>query len=357
MKRGFGITFVVIALCFCVCSSFTPGANNEHVPHPYSFSYYPPAFGQPNIPADNPMTIEGIWLGRLLFYDSVLSINNKQSCASCHQQSMAFTDGRKLAVGTNGDVNKFNTMSLVNLVFEHDFFWDGRAKTLEEQVPQPITNPTEMGLNEKELVRRLKAHQYYPQLFEQAFPNDSICMRTVSKAVSQFLRTIISSGLSFPDYIEPKRMAHNQPDTAYMNIHRKELSIPGAIYRMSYACLGCHNTGTYGGGMANNEVAHDSVFKVPSLINITLTAPYMHDGRFKALKDVLLHYKEHLSNLQAKNPKIVFPAPITDKITDFDIEHADEIFKYFTDSTVITKTAYSNPFRQNSFSWLTPSTN
>ena len=343
-------TAVAAVICFVFLASSVPHLRVEL--HAYKFPEYPPAFGDLIIPSDNPTTVEGVWLGRLLFYDSLLSINKGQSCASCHQQELAFSDGKKLAVGTLGDTISFNSMSLVNLVFERNFFWDGRAKTIEEQIPQPILNTHEMAQNENELVKRLLAHRYYPQLFAQVFPDDSICMRTVSKAIAQFLRTIISSGLTFPAYIQPKRNANGEPDTVFMNLHRKELSIPGAIYRLSYVCLGCHNTATYGGGMADNEVVPGARFKVPSLINIGLTAPYMHDGRFKTLKDVLKHYKAHLASLEVKNPSITFPAPITDTITEFDLEHADEIFRYFTDSTLITNPAFANPFARADFNWF-----
>lgn len=351
MRKKVISILLLIPFCILFISGYSHTKKSDVTTHAFKFPKYPQAFGELIEPEDNLTTQEGVWLGRLLFYDSLLSVNYKQSCASCHQQNLAFSDGLKLAVGSRGEINKFNTMSLVNLGFEHNFFWDGRARTLEEQVPQPITNVHEMGLSEGELIKRLKAHAYYPHLFKEAFPDDSICMGTVSKAISQFLRTIISGGLSFPKYMDPPRMASGEPDTAFMNAHRKELSIPGAIYRMSFACLGCHNTGTYGGIMATNEVAQDSIFKVPSLINITLTAPYMHDGRFENLKKVLIHYKSHLSGLEAKNPGVVFPAPIIDTIADFDIEHADEIFSYFKDTTVLTNKAYSNPFRQSNFSW------
>jgi cytochrome c peroxidase len=145
----------------------------------------------PLIPADNPQTIQGIALGRLLFYDTMLSGNKKQSCGSCHLQQLSFTDGKPLAIGAFGDTIR-NSMTLVNMAWSKDFFWDGRVKQLEDLMKYPITNPKEMAKDTVLLIKKLKEHNYYPKLFAMALPEEDISIKTLSKALAQFVRIIVT---------------------------------------------------------------------------------------------------------------------------------------------------------------------
>ncbi|HLP21519.1 MAG TPA: cytochrome c peroxidase [Chitinophagales bacterium] len=318
--------------------------------HPYPFKYNE-KLGQPNLPFNNPLTIEGVQLGRLLFYDPLLSGNNKQSCGSCHIQQFSFTDGNVQAVGALGDTVEKNTMSLVNMAWNHQFFWDGRARTLEDVIHQPITDKREMGQDTAELIRELNAHPHYPAIFARAFPTQPISMATVSKAVAQFVRTITSRGVTVPDSLMPE-LYNGLPDTAKLTavLHTDE-TLRGSFFRFAQMCGHCHSGVNYGGvAMADNMIDSGKAFKAPSLINVSLTAPYMHDGRFKTIEQVLNHYNGHIAQFNTVNPKLV-QKPIENLIKESDKQNFAKVLQLFTDTSVLTNKELSNPFAQQGFSW------
>ena len=346
MRRN-GILFILFLIfSIGILSSFS---NDNSGPHPYSFTY-PELFGKPNLPADNPLTIEGVWLGRLLFYDTLLSINGKMSCGTCHLQELSFTDGRATAIGVHGDTLKRNTMSLVNLAWGQRFFWDGRAMTLEDLVKEPLANTAEMGgLNEQDLVRHLKEHPYYPLLFKKAFPEEEISLNTISKAIAQFMRTIVTKIHVTPDD-DPKTnglVLDINKDSVMLN----ENSFIGSIARISLMqCKSCHLTEAFGGQIVTKD-EHDSLFKPTSFMNLQYSAPYFHDGRFKTLKEVMQFYNDNMETLQIKNPDRLIHQKERIKFNQYDMEHADEIFEVFRDSTILSNPAFSNPFKQKDFNW------
>lgn len=340
----FGTTISLISLLL-----FLSGTS-DIPPHPYTLNYNP-ALGTPNLPYTNPLTTEGINLGRLLFYDTILSGNNHQSCGSCHIQQYSFTDGQKIAIGAKGDTAQRNTMSLVNMAWNSNFFWDGRVRFLEDVMVQPITNKNEMDQDTAELIRELSTHAYYPALFQKAFPSQAITIGLASKALSQFVRTIISRGIQLPDSIyNPKAYAYTD-SFKLIETYRHETSLRGSFHRFAFMCSPCHGGANYGGmHMADNMIATGTKFKVPSLINVTITAPYMHDGRFNTVEEVLGHYKQHLEQLQAQNPGLLYQ-PIKNEISDYDAREFVHVLELFTDSSVLTNPALANPFYQPGFSW------
>jgi len=160
---------------------------------PYRLTY-PSYFGNRiNLREDNPLTVEGIALGRKLFYEKRLSYNNTISCASCHQQSRAFTDGRQVSLGADGTPTKRNSMSLANLLWVRNFFWDGRAFSLEAQAMPPLTDPHEMGQSMDSSISKLEAAGSYGPLFAAAFGAGAITQDGIVKALGQFERTLISA--------------------------------------------------------------------------------------------------------------------------------------------------------------------
>lgn len=318
--------------------------------HPYPFTYNE-KLGAPTLPYYNPLTTEGVELGRLLFYDTLLSGNNKQSCGSCHQQQYSFTDGQARAIGTYGDTVERNTMSLVNMAWNNRFFWDGRARSIEELIPQPITNPKEMGQDTALLIRELKAHAHYPRLFERAFAGQTISMATVSKAIAQFVRTITSRGVTVPDSLLP-RGYNSLPDSADLayTLHHDE-TVKGSFYRFAQMCGHCHSGVNYGGAhIADNMLVPGTRFKAPTLINITLTAPYMHDGRFTTVEQILEHYNGHIAQFNTHNTDIL-QKPIENLLKECDKKNFSRVLQLFTDSSVLTNKALANPFAQPGFSW------
>lgn len=270
---------------------------------------YPSNFGNRiNIPADNPTTKQGVYLGRLLFYETKLSANNTLSCSSCHQQDKAFTDGRAFSPGVDHVLSTRNSMSLANLLWARKFFWDGRAEGLEQQAPTPLTNPHEMGQSLEVSAQKLRQIPTYLPLFKLVYGDENITGDRIVKAIAQFERTLISANSRYDQYLNKTY----QPTAdelkgmeLFNNAPEPEKGIRGAN------CAHCH-----GGVKTYMELFHnnglDSVprdagmqtltglpadrgrFKVPTLRNIALTAPYMHDGRFKTLEEVVDHYSEHI---------------------------------------------------------------
>jgi cytochrome c peroxidase len=278
-------------------------------PTPYALvvpSHFPAAVPSP---ADNPLTVEGVALGRQLFYETALSANSTISCASCHQQALAFTDGRARAQGVNGTVSPRSAMSLANLAWEPRLTWDGAASSLESQARIPIENPVEMHQSLSAGVARLQAHSAYPALFRKAFGSKVITEENVLKALAQFERTLVSGNSRYDQFRRGNRTAlssYEQQGLVLFTTH------PDAGARIRGGnCSDCHagdlqsdhafrNNGLdasftdLGLGLQTGQATDNGKFRVPSLRNIALTAPYMHDGRLATLADVLDHYNEHV---------------------------------------------------------------
>ncbi|HMR57644.1 MAG TPA: cytochrome-c peroxidase, partial [Cyclobacteriaceae bacterium] len=160
-------TGIVILVCIFFISLVCAFTFFE--PEPYPLKYPANFGGRFTIPEDNPVTREGVALGRKLFYEELLSANNKISCASCHQQALAFSDNRQFSIGVDGTPTRRNSMSLSNLLWVKNFFWDGRSTSLEAQAVVPLTDPHEMGQSLEASSRKLNASKNYPSLFEKAF--------------------------------------------------------------------------------------------------------------------------------------------------------------------------------------------
>jgi cytochrome c peroxidase len=369
--------YILFSLLFTLACSSENEPERELVydPTPYQPElpwYFPDAV---NLPADNLLTEEGVELGRMLFYEKQLSVDQSVSCASCHQQDKAFTDGRQFPQGVNGgQVNK-NSMSLHNLLWVSHLNWDGRSASLEEQAVGPLTNPLEMGLADvNEAVLRLQTTQIYPPKFFEAFGSDSITAENLLKALAQFERTLISNQSKLDRYwrneYEPTDL-ELKGMTLFFTHPEPTQGIRGGN------CGDCH-LGPFTGGAAdafngfhNNGLDQDSdleeglagftgnafdkgKFRAPSLRNIALTAPYMHDGRFNTLEEVLAHYDEHIqmsSTLdpliqEASNETIIQGEPIKLHLLPEEKEAILAFLHMLTDSTFIEDERFSNPFTQ-----------
>ena len=281
-------------------------------------------FGHFQVPADNPLTEESVELGRRLFYDPRLSANGKVSCSTCHIQRLAFTDGRVTSVGVSGKPLAFNSMSLANLMWgPQHFFWNGRAATLEEQALIPIQHPDEMAQDLGRLVAELAADASYREMFETAY--GEVSAAAIARALASFERTLISSNSRYDQFLRGEITLNPQEELGrklFMAHPDVKVSLRGAN------CIDCHSQFLTGGfsarydGFSNNGLddeehlqpglqavtgnpAHRGLFKVPSLRNIALTAPYMHDGRFKTLEEVLDHYDSGIRNSSTLSPLIV----------------------------------------------------
>jgi len=215
----------------CECVS-----NNEK-PTPYELEV-PPTFPQPNTPKDNPLTVEGISLGRHLFWDPILSKDSTLACAGCHAPNAGFGDQLETSVGVEGIAGKRNSMPLFNLAFYPAFLWDGSAATLEEQILNPVRDPVEMHLDWKSAAKRLQDHDLYPDMFAKAFGNCSpIDSINTAKAIAQFLRTMVSASSKYDKFV---RIDMNEQNVRLTDEENAGLSIFLNDEDNGGHCFHCH---------------------------------------------------------------------------------------------------------------------
>ena len=268
----------------------------------------------PVIPSNNPQTEEGISLGKKLFFDPILSANNTQACASCHKTPNAFTDDTRFSDGIDGLFGNRNSMPLFNLAWNYDntFFWDGRDFGLENQVFEPITNPLEMHTTWEAVTEKLQQHPEYPELFNAAFGTQTIDSVLVSKAIAQFERTLISANSKFDKFLLGTATLTPE-ETNGFNIFMDEskgdcFHCHGSENNPLWTDNKFHNNGLdttfsdLGLGNITGDPADNGKFKTPSLRNLAFTAPYMHDGRFETIEEVINHYSEGLQNSTTIDP-------------------------------------------------------
>jgi cytochrome c peroxidase len=271
-----------------------------------------PAHFPPMIPfPDNALTAERVALGKRLFYDPLLSANYKVSCGTCHLPEKAMTDGLPLSTGIEGRKAARNSMPIFNLAYQNSFFWDGGIPTLERQVLGPIENPNEMGNRIDTVIARLKRHPEYPALFDKAY-GEGVTVSALTRAIAAFERTLISGNSAYDRYITGK-------DTNAL-LPQQKLGMK-IFFGEKAECFHCHtgvlftdltfqNNGLYdeyrdqGRYLITARERDKGKFRVPSLRNIALTAPYMHDGSLKTLDEVIDHYRSGGKNHPNKSPQI-----------------------------------------------------
>jgi cytochrome c peroxidase len=325
-----------------------------------------------NTPESNPITDEGATLGRVLFYDPRLSVNGSTSCSSCHSQRTAFTDARRFSKGFEGEAVDRNSMSLVNLRYYRPgkFFWDERADSLEDQVLMPIENTIEMGHELTALVSQLQSDPIYPPLFHEAFGTSEVTKEKLSRALAQFIRSMVSVNSRFDQgRAEVSSVLDPFPNFSEQENYGKQQFFGRA------RCSECHLPETEGKSRAARQSAFfqlegplvngidsdsDQVdggvgaftskendwgrFKATSLRNVELTAPYMHDGRFRTLDQVVEHYnwsvKPH-RNLDSRLKDFAangLALPEVEKVA------LAEFLKTLTDQNFINDPKFSSPF-------------
>ncbi|MCL6293750.1 cytochrome-c peroxidase [Gaetbulibacter sp. 2012CJ34-3] len=300
-----------------MCSSCTNESVDTYVSTPSPLKI-PQLFEDnilnPVIPTDNPQTVEGIALGKKLFFDPILSANNTQACADCHAPENAFSDADRFSDGIDGIRGNRNSMPLFNLAWNYDekFFWDGRVFSLEHQAFQPVTDPKELHNTWQQVEQKLQEHAEYPNLFKLAFGTSKIDSIKVTKAIAQFERTLISSNSKFDKYLIGEATLTPQELNGF-NVFMDETKgdcfhCHGSDKNPLWTDNIFHNNGLdaivtdLGLGKVTGDPADNGKFKSPSLRNLTFTAPYMHDGRFATLDEVINHYSEGLQNSPTIDP-------------------------------------------------------
>ena len=333
----------------------------------------PKGFPRPYVPPDNPMSIAKVELGRYLFYDKHLSVNGKESCGSCHRQELAFTDGRARAEGTTGQVHPRSSMSLVNVAYVGRLTWaNPTLDSLEEQALTPMLGeqPVELGLkgHEQEFLNTLRRDPLYQRLFLQAFrgSNDLYTLPNVTKAIAAFERTIVSMRSPYDRY-----RYGGESSAISASAKRGELLFSSSERGGCFQCHGGWNftairfegseenrgegdprSGFFNTGVSLYEPPNRGLyehtqrsedigkFRAPTLRNIALTAPYMHDGSIATLEEVLDHYSAGGKMEHPNKSHILRPF----RLTDSEKHDLIEFLRSLTDEELLLDPRWSDPW-------------
>ncbi|MEM1117778.1 MAG: cytochrome c peroxidase [Bacteroidota bacterium] len=306
-----------------------------------------------NTPADNPITNAGATLGRVLFYDVRLSRNATVSCASCHLQEHGFSDPRPLSVGFEGERTPRHSMALAIARYDRnrEFFWDERTRTLEELVLEPIQDPIEMGMTLDELTARLGATDFYPALFADAFGTPEVTSDRVARALAQFVRSIVASDTRYDAARAAEGTRLAQPLAGLTDQENRGLE----LFFGETGCEACHSGDLFAGRRATgngldatvtDEGAGQGRFKIVSLRNIGFTAPYMHDGRFATLEEVVDHYADGIQASPGLDLRLQegYGRPLRLDLSAEDRAALVAFLHTLSDTTLATDPRFADPF-------------
>lgn len=304
-------------------------------------------------PADNPITDAGATLGRVLFYDVRLSRNEAVACASCHRQEHGFSDPQRLSAGFQGEPTARNSMALAFLRYDRNrqLFWDERAQTLERQTLEPIQDPVEMGLTLGELTARLEAAPFYPGLFADAFGTPEVTSDRVARALSQFVRSIVAFNSRYDAARRAQGGPPGQPLAGLTDQENRGLELffgPGRCDQCHAGDLfvGKQPTGNGLDSTVTDPGAGNGRFKIVSLRNVALTAPYMHDGRFETLDEVVRHYSTGIQSSPGLDIRLRagYGRPLRLDLSADDRSALVAFLRTLTDTTLATDPRWSDPF-------------
>jgi cytochrome c peroxidase len=338
---------------------FSLNFYSEKKPAPYKF---PDLSHFPKLPqsTSNPVTVEGAELGRHLFYDPILSGDSTMSCSSCHKQEYAFSDGpKRFSEGRNKELMKRNTLALFNLAYYPGLFWDGRAASLEEQVFHPVRTESELNLKWEIVVKRISRSSFYKKKFRAAFGKSTIDSTLIARSLAQFLRTLISSNSKYdkalrkeaslsPDELEGYEIVNDMTRGGCVHCHTTDQDALGTILDFSNNGLDMiTDVNAYsdkGLGEFTKNQKDNGKFKIPSLRNILFTAPYMHDGRFKTIEEVVNFYSEEVKSCVNIDNRMEFAHQGGPKLNAHEKRKVIAFLKTLSDSSFITNPEYANPF-------------
>jgi cytochrome c peroxidase len=351
------IAIVLLSACSNDEDSLDPVVLDE-TPYHLEFGALP----APDLPTDNPLSVQGVQLGRMLFYETLLSKDGSQSCASCHRLEDAFSDTTRFSIGVEGLPGKRQAMPIFNMAWNtNEFFWDGRAHLLRDQALLPIQDPVEMNETLENVIDKLNSTKMYRDQFMRSFGSEQITAEKISLAIEQFMLSIVSHESKYDKYLagdisltESEERGRQLFETEY-NAFFPEFS--GAD------CIHCHggmnfendeymNNGLdadadfldIGREMVTGDPKDRAKFKVPSLRNIEMTPPYMHDGRFNTLEEVIDHYNEHIMESSTVDPAILNTKQTGLLLTSQDKEDLIDFLRTLTDQVFLDKEEFKNPF-------------
>ncbi len=348
--------YLPLCLGVLVCAACSNGTDPDPTTYPPPTALelaLPPEFPDPLIPVDNPTTVEGVRLGRMLFYDPILSADSSQACGACHIQEFSFADSLRFSRGVapghpEGDRQ---APAIINPMWLPAAFWDGRQPTLEAQAGEPVPNPIEMNLPWSQATARLQRHADYPTLFGQAFGTDVITMDLAVKAIAQFERTMISVDSKFDRVNRGLEQFTAEQDSGFVQFFTEKADCfhchgpkLGTTHRFNNIGLDSVYTGGVDRGriLVTGNQEDLGKFKVPTLRNIALTAPYMHDGRFNTLEEVINHYNTGGHDPTNQDPLVRFGTGLG--LSPQDVQYVIAFLNTLTDTAYVNNPDLSNPF-------------
>ncbi len=316
----------------------------------------------PMIPADNALTVQKVLLGRMLFYEKALSGDGTMSCASCHKQENAFSDINQFSIGIEGLPGHRQAMAIFNMgLNSNGFFWDGRSPTLRDQSLKPIQDALEMNETLENVINKLSNKPRYQMQFTKAFGDPNVTAERIALALEQFMISIVSDNSRYDQYLRGE-IALTDSEERGRQLFFAEYN--PAFPNLSGAdCAHCHSGSNFENDqfmnngldsdaqMADNgrqnvtqNASDKGKFKVPTLRNIELTYPYMHDGRFTTLEEVVDHYNSGIVSSSTLDPALANTMTTGLMLSAQDKEDLVNFLKTLTDNTLITNPAYKTPF-------------
>ncbi|MEZ4987764.1 MAG: cytochrome c peroxidase [Saprospiraceae bacterium] len=336
----------------------TPAAVWDETPFVLSHDGLPP----PNLPTDNQLTVQGVQLGRMLFYETKLSRDGAMSCATCHLQTDAFSDNRRFSIGIRGMEGTRQAMPIFNMAWHSNaFFWDGRASRLRDQALMPIQDPLEMDETLENVITKLSNDKTYTDQFIRAFGTPEITPQRLGLAMEQFMLTIVSNRSKYDDY-KAGLVALTESEERGRLLFETEYN-PFFPEFSGADCLHCHGGTNFendqymnngldtdmemtdqGRFLVTQNSADKGTFKVPSLRNIALTPPYMHDGRFQTLEEVIDHYNTGIKTSATVDPTVLNTQATGLFLTDEDKQDLINFLLTLTDYHLLEEPAFQSPF-------------
>ena len=355
------ITFVFVSVLLAIaCNKDEPKVVISIDETPYVLEYG--AFPAPDLPSDNILTVQGVKLGKLLFYETMLSKDGSQSCASCHRQPDGFSDTLRFSLGVEELPGKRQAMPIFNMAWHtNEFFWDGRAHLLRDQSLKPIQDPLEMNETLDNVVAKLSESQMYRDQFSRTFGLEEITPHKMSLAMEQFMFSIVSHNSKYDKYLAGTEQLTDSEERGRI-LFETEYN-PFFPDESGADCVHCHGGANFENDQYMNngldtdatmtdigreEVTQDpgdrAKFKVPSLRNVAVTAPYMHDGRFQTLEEVINHYNEGIQESSTVDQTVLNTKDTGLFLTDQDKEDLKNFLKTLTDNDYLNNEEYQTPF-------------
>ena len=357
------LTFLLTAaIILLACSK-----DNDNVKEPIAIDETPYLleYGMlptPDLPVDNPLTVQGVQLGRMLFYEKMLSIDGSQACADCHRQLDGFSDTTRFSIGVEKLPGKRQAMPVFNMAWHsNEFFWDGRAPLLRDQALMPIQDPLEMNETLENVVAKLSDTKTYRDQFTRAFGSDEITPEKIALAMEQFMLSIVSYDSKYDRYLAgAEELTESEERGRLLFVTEYNPFFPD---QSGADCAHCHGGANFENDLYMNngldtdaeitdtgreKVTEDpsdrAKFKVPSLRNVAVTPPYMHDGRFQTLEQVIDHYNAGIREASTTDITLLNTKDTGLFLTEQDKQDLINFLKTLTDETFLNKEEYKSPF-------------